>query len=121
MSEFIPFLPFNEGEQAVVAHKFLLDLKKQVRKPVVLSGDKTAQLMGNINLRIRRDASVCRKLATTEYNPDLGARSLVTAVKLVQDKLVELYLEEEDEIAEGGDVQELYVEVQDGEVVVSKV
>ncbi|KAI3316621.1 P-loop containing nucleoside triphosphate hydrolase protein [Xylariaceae sp. AK1471] len=120
ISGFIPFLPFNEGEQAVVAHKFLLDLRKKVRDPVTLSSDKAGQLIGNIHLRIRRDVLVCRTLAAAQYNPDLGARSLLTAVQFVQDKLVELYLEEEDEIVEGGEIQEFCVEVQDSEVVVSK-
>lgn len=77
--------------------------------------------MGNIHLRIRKDSSVCRSLATAEYSSDLGARSLATAVKLVEDKLVETYLEEEEEIVEGKGVHEFCVDMRGGEVVVHKI
>lgn len=76
--------------------------------------------MGNIHLRIRKDASVCRTLAAAEYSSDLGARSLATAVKLVEEKLVEAYLEEEEEIVEGKDVHEFSVDIRGGEIVVHK-
>lgn len=37
---FIPFLPFTSGEQAVGAHKFLIDFVREVRKPVRIRPDK---------------------------------------------------------------------------------
>lgn len=118
ISVLIPFLPFNAGEQAVVAHKFLLELARRVKAPVTLSGDSHEQLLGNIHLRVHRDASVCRSLAEAGYSPDLGARSLATAVKLVEDQLVETYLEDEEEIVEGEEVREFCVDLRGGEVVV---
>ncbi|KAI0007496.1 P-loop containing nucleoside triphosphate hydrolase protein [Xylariaceae sp. FL0662B] len=120
ISDFIPFLPFSPGEQAVVAHKFLLELARRVKEPIILSNDHQEQLLGNIGLRIRKDILICNSLAETEYNPDLGARSLATAVKLVEDKLVDAYLEEEEEISEGQEVRHFCVDLNADEVVVYK-
>ncbi|KAI0425685.1 P-loop containing nucleoside triphosphate hydrolase protein [Xylaria sp. FL1042] len=120
ITEVIPFLPFSSGEQAVVAHKFLQELCRKVKAPVVLPKNGREQLLGNIRLRVRKDASVCRNLAAAEYNPDLGARSLATAVKAVEDRLVEAYLDEEEEITEGKGMQDFCVDVRGNEVVVYK-
>ncbi|KAF2973066.1 hypothetical protein GQX73_g612 [Xylaria multiplex] len=120
ITEVIPFLPFSPGEQAVVAHKFLQELGRKVKAPVVLPEKGREQLLGNIRLRVRRDASVCRNLAAAEYSPDLGARSLAAAVKTVEDRLVEAYLDEEEEIAEDQEMQEFFVDVRGNEVVVYK-
>ncbi|KAI1419082.1 ATPase, aaa-2 [Xylaria sp. FL1777] len=120
ITEVIPFLPFSSGEQAVVAHKFLQELSRRVKAPVVLPQNGREQLLGNILLHVRKDASVCRNLAAAEYSPDLGARSLATAVKSVEDRLVEAYLDEEEEIAEGKGMKEFCVDVRGNEVVVYK-
>ncbi|KAI8635425.1 P-loop containing nucleoside triphosphate hydrolase protein [Xylariaceae sp. FL1651] len=118
ISEVIPFLPFNLEEQAVIVHKFLQELKERVRAPVVLPQNGREQLLGNISLRVRKDASVCRSLAAAEYSPDLGARSLATAVKIVEERLVEAYLDEEEEIVEDNGMREFCVDVRGGEIVV---
>ena len=137
VSDFIPFLPFSKGEQAVVTHKFLLDLAKHVAAPVVLgpaqgkdvgrtsggSGSEDQhQALGNIKLCVRRDASVCTRLAEAEYREDLGARTLSNAVGNVKDLLVESYLEEDAEIEEtnGQPKTEYVVDVRAGEIVVRK-
>ncbi|KAJ9158282.1 ATPase, aaa-2 [Coniochaeta hoffmannii] len=126
VSDFIPFLPFSRGEQAVVVHKFLLEMAGRVRDPVRLRPGPEAdgeQLLGNVRLRVRRDTSVCARLAETEYSEELGARSLRKAVEDVQDRLVESYLDEDREIEEGegeGLIQEFVVDVKGDEVVVSK-
>ncbi|RDL35746.1 Uncharacterized protein BP5553_06358 [Venustampulla echinocandica] len=119
VSSFIPFLPFSPGEQAVVVHKYILELSQKVCTSVNLSPGPNEQLLGNIKLRIRRDASVCKVIADAEYHADLGARSLITAVKgLVEDVLVERYLEVDREIKEGEKVGML-VDINSGEIVVS--
>ncbi|KAN0070517.1 P-loop containing nucleoside triphosphate hydrolase protein [Elaphomyces granulatus] len=71
ISAFIPFLPFSPGEQAVVTHKYLLELSRKVRTPINLSVGHDERLLGNIRLHVRKDSSVCRTLAEAEYSPDL--------------------------------------------------
>jgi ATP-dependent Clp protease ATP-binding subunit ClpA len=122
VSAFLPFLPFRPGEQAVVVHKYLLELSQKVRTSINLSAGENEQLLGNIRLRIRRDASVCRAIAEQEYHPDLGARSLLTAVKsLVEDVLVESYLEVEKGISETEKMMEFVVDVNGEQVLVDMV
>lgn len=125
VSDFIPFLTFSKGEQAVVTHKFLLELAADVAPPILpvqLREDVEDPLLGNIRLRVQNDASVCGRLAADEYKEELGARSLRKAVEEVQDRLVETYLEEETEIVEttGVSKAEFIVDVRANEVVVRK-
>ncbi|RFU25801.1 hypothetical protein B7463_g10533, partial [Scytalidium lignicola] len=117
VSDFLPFLPFSPGEQAVIVHKYLLELARKVRNPVNMSIGPDEQLLGNIRMQIRQDASVCRSLAEADYHPDLGARSLITAVRTVEDLLVEAYLSVDDEIKESDIVLDFMVDVKGGEVV----
>ena len=77
--------------------------------------------MGNIRLRIRRDASVCRALAESEYHSNLGARSLIAAGEKIKRLLVEAYLDIDEEITEGEGVAEFVIDVVGGEVGVSMV
>lgn len=111
-------MPFTKGEQAVIVHRFLLELGHKVRTPISLRPGPKEQLLGNVRLRIRRDASVCKLLAEAGYHIDLGARSLITAVKTVEDMLVDVYLDENEEIAENdGRINDFVVDVNGGEVV----
>ncbi|CAG8959797.1 hypothetical protein HYFRA_00001705 [Hymenoscyphus fraxineus] len=119
ISGFIPFLPFSKGEQAVIVHKNLLDLSRRIRMPVNLMEGSEEQLIGDMRMRIRRDASVCGILAESEYHIDLGARSLIGAVDAIKTLLVEGYLSVEEEIAEGRDITDVIIEANDGEVVVN--
>jgi ATP-dependent Clp protease ATP-binding subunit ClpA len=121
ISDFVPFLPFSPGEQAVVARKFLLELANNVRLPVNLSAGPDERLLGDVKLRIRRDAKVCAYLAAEEYSEDLGARSLRSAIQQVEDRLVERYLQENNQISEGNELQEYLIELQGDEIAVSKV
>ena len=91
----------------------------KVRAPVCLKeGDNGAneRLFGNVYLRLRRDATVCRLLASRGYDQDLGARSLINiAEHEIQDPLVEEYLNVREEIEEGQAMKEFMVSVVRGE------
>jgi len=119
ISAFVPFLPFSKGEQAVIVHKHLLELGRNVHTPVNLTEGENEQLIGNVRLRIRRDASVCGILAQSEYHTDLGARSLINAVETIKTLMVEVYLSVDEEITEGAGISEFIIDVSGGEVVVN--
>jgi hypothetical protein len=78
LSIIVPFLPFSPGEAAVIAHKYVLGLKRKVIKAVQLSGE---QLVGRIVLNVQRDGAICSLLGSQGYDPDQGARSLKLAVE----------------------------------------
>lgn len=95
---------------------------RKVQRPVNLTKGPDEQLLGNIRLRIsRRDASVCKLLAESEYHADLGARSLIAAAGKVKKLLVEEYLSIDEEITEGGSMSEFIIDANGDEVVVNKV
>jgi len=102
-------------------HKFLLELGQKVRGPVNLVPGLKQQLLGNVNLKIRKDASVCRILAEAEYHSDLGARSLLMGARKVEDILVEAYLEVDDEIRESEKIVDFVVDVNGSEVIAKMV
>ncbi|KAK1025108.1 hypothetical protein LTR33_017792 [Friedmanniomyces endolithicus] len=121
ISEFLPFLTFTIGEQSVIVHKALLELGRNVRQPVSLVDGPDEKLLGNVKLRIRRDVSVCRALAESEYHPDLGARSLLVAAEKVKRMLVDEYLNIDEEITEECGVCECLLDEDGGEVTVNMV
>lgn len=100
-------------------HKYLLELDQNVRSAIDLSDGPDEKLLGNVRLRIRRDASVCKKLAEAEYHSDLGARSLINAVDAIKALLVEAYLNVDEEISETDGTSEFLIDVHGGEVVVN--
>ena len=92
----VPFLPFSAGEQAVVAHKYVLDLQEKVRQSIQVSGQ---QLVGRIILDVRQDGAICKLIAHEGYDASQGARSLKAAVETrIEDELVIRYLEEDGRI-----------------------
>lgn len=107
---------FSPPEQAVIAHKYLLELGRDVRRPVNLSAGPDERLIGNVRLQIRRDASLCTQLARDGYHPDLGARSLITAVDSVRDMLVNAYLEVDEKIREADELVDFVVYVRNGSI-----
>jgi hypothetical protein len=92
-----------------------------VRQPVKLAEEPEGKLLGNVRLRIRRDASVCRALAESEYHSDLGARSLIAAAEKIKRLLVEEYLNVDEEISENARMSDFIIDVNGGEVVVNMV
>jgi hypothetical protein len=111
VSKFIPFLPFSEGEQAVVTRKFLLELSQELRRPIDLGEGVVEQLVGDFRLLIRRDATVCQMLAKEHYHRELGARSLRAGAKKVERIVVDAYLDEDEEIQEDAGLREYIIDV----------
>lgn len=105
----------------MIVHKFLLELAERVRGPVNLVSGPREQLLGNVRMKIRRDASVCRILAEAEYHSDLGARSLITGAGKLEDILVEAYLEVDGEIRERGKMVDFVIDVNGSEVIAKMV
>ena len=99
-----------------------MELASRVRQPVCLTPGPKEQLLGNVHLRVRRDASVCKMIAEEGYDEDLGARSLITAVRaVVEECLVESYLDVEQEITEAQGKTKYLVDINRGEVEVRMV
>ena len=122
ISSFIPFLPFTPAESAAIVHRHLLLLAATIARPVNLTPGPNEQLLGNVKLRIRRDASVCKSLAAEFYHPELGVRPLIGAVKAVEEKIIASYLAVDEEITERDQrAWEAIVGVESGEVVVKLV
>ena len=87
-------------------------------EPVNLADGPEERLVGNIHLKIRRDATVCRTLATSGYHLDLGARSLRTAVESLKKQIYMTYFEVDEELRADGEVSEFLIDVDGDEVIV---
>lgn len=103
ITEFVPFLTFSQTEQAAVAHKYLTEVGKELAKPVVVSREEGKQrFVGDIDLQVPKDYTVCRIIAQDEYVEQLGARSVINGVnRMIEGEVIDHYLEMEDEIREG--------------------
>ena len=111
----IPFLPFSTDEQAAIVHKYLLRLAQDLRGPVSFP----ERLIGNVTLRVRRDATLCKALAEGGYDIDMGARSLEAVVKSkVEALLVQRYLESNGSLDENQPMEEYLVEVDNASQIV---
>jgi ATP-dependent Clp protease ATP-binding subunit ClpA len=95
-----------------------MDLGESVEGAVNLSRGPKEKLLGNVQLKIHKDASVCQILAQSGYNTHLGARSLISAVDTVKSRLVDEYLEINDGFSEDPQKTECLVDVRGGEIVV---
>jgi hypothetical protein len=121
ITAFVPFLPFSLGEQAVGAHKYILDFVERARKRVVIqpASGESMQLLGSIRLHIPRDASLCAHLAESYYSTDLGIRSLKNAVVGVESEVVKAYLDTDDAIEETTDVTDYTIDLEKNELTVT--
>jgi hypothetical protein len=127
ISAFLPFLPFEEGEQAVGAHKYILEYAKEVRKPVNPSAfpkredeDDEEQLLGGVRLCVPEDVTLCTHLAKEYYDKDLGIRSLKNSVTLVKKELTNVYLKVEEDIVATDQLEDYVVGVNNGEITVHR-
>ena len=73
----VPFMPFTEDEAAVVAYKFMREIWHKVRNPI---NTRSGDLKRHAFLNFVDDGKLASYLAKKEYEIDLGARSLATAV-----------------------------------------
>jgi ATP-dependent Clp protease ATP-binding subunit ClpA len=114
-------MPFSFSETCIGVHKYLLELATEVRRPVNTSKGDHEQLLGNIRLKIRLDASVCQVLAKG-YDTQLGIRSLRKIVRdTVAKKLDYEYMLTHDLISEGGPREDYVVFVSNGKLRVASV
>ncbi|KAI1090797.1 P-loop containing nucleoside triphosphate hydrolase protein [Rostrohypoxylon terebratum] len=102
ITEIIPFLPFSQPESAIIVHRALMNLEMEVTRRVHISTHKEDDIyVGNISMRIMKDATVCSKLADDGYDKKTGARSIAQAVeRIVEDPLISHYLKNGDEFNE---------------------
>ncbi|CAN8105255.1 unnamed protein product [Discula destructiva] len=103
ITDFVPFLTFSKGEQACVAHKHLTEVGKEMAKSLVVSRDMTTQrFIGDIDMQVPRDYSICQIIAQEEYLEQLGARSVINGVhRLIEDPILDHFLGIESAITEG--------------------
>jgi hypothetical protein len=116
ISDFIPLLPFSNGEQAVITHKCLLELAHNLRQPITLTKGHE-RLIGDMRLQIRKDGTVCSVLAKKHYHSRLGARSLQTGAETVKRIVLDAYLDDDEEVEEKGDLRDAIIDVDGGEIV----
>lgn len=76
-SAIVPFLPFNEGERAITAYKFMRELWHDVRKPIDTAAKRFA---GTMFVNYVDDGQIARHVAG-RYLEETGARSLADAVE----------------------------------------
>ncbi len=89
VTRIISFFPFPSSEQAVVAYEFTHDLRTNVRKPINVQAKHFAD---HHHLNFVDDGNC---LAKDLYMPELGARSLETAVEdHVEQKLREEFMDQ---------------------------
>lgn len=96
ISEIVPFVPFNEDEQAVTTYKFMRQLWNKVRAPIDTGKN---WFPGHSYLNYVDDGRIAAYLAMDGYNPELGARSLQNAVfRGIQKKVADAFFGEAEEV-----------------------
>ena len=96
-SAIVPFLPFNEGERAITAYKFMRELWHDVRKPIDTNGKRFA---GNMFVNYVNDGQIASHIAK-RYLEETGARSLADAVEEeISDSLAAEFFKQEGEVSD---------------------
>lgn len=96
ISVVLPFIPFSPLEQAVIAHKYILEIKRTLAADIDVEKDA---FMGHIKLEVEDEPAVCRLLADNGYDIEYGARSIKREMqKAVHDAITQEWLESSDEI-----------------------
>ncbi|KAI1410303.1 P-loop containing nucleoside triphosphate hydrolase protein [Hypoxylon sp. FL1857] len=102
ITEIIPFLTFNTEEQALITDKYIMELESLIAGPVVKSENPDEdRLIGNVQLQIANNASVCSIIANEHYLPEFGASSISHGVdSTITSQLISRYLEDGDDFSE---------------------
>ncbi|KAI0848050.1 P-loop containing nucleoside triphosphate hydrolase protein [Daldinia vernicosa] len=95
-----PFFPFNKGEQAVIAHKFLLEFIDEIRRPI---NERANRLVGHTKIRMVEDGKVCGEVARKWYKEGLGAPSIYKGVRALRRKFVLKYADTDDLVGDSMD------------------
>ena len=96
-SAIVPFVPFDEGERAVTAYKFMRELWHDVRNPIDTDSKRFA---GNMFVAFVNDGQIAQHIAE-RYLEETGARSLGDAVEEeMSDKLAAEFLKQRGEISD---------------------
>ncbi|MDI1486034.1 MAG: hypothetical protein OHK93_004223 [Ramalina farinacea] len=78
ISATVPFVPFNELEQAVATYEFMREFRNQKRRPIEVDFNR---LLNHCWIDYMDDGQLCSHLASEHYRPEIGARSLEHAVE----------------------------------------
>ena len=83
----------------MILHKFMLEFHGHIREKIDLRED-IKRYIGHIDVNLIEDGMLCSKLAGMYYIPAGGARSLLSIVDMVEDKLVDQYMETDELVTE---------------------
>ena len=98
LREVVPYLPFDELEQAVATYKFMREIRRKVRVDINVN---TKDFAGHNHLNFIEDGQLAMHIAKEGYIPELGARSLEDAVdREITDKLGDVFLRQEPRIVD---------------------
>ncbi|KAL8680843.1 MAG: hypothetical protein Q9224_006908, partial [Gallowayella concinna] len=98
ISAIIPFLPFSKEERAVTTYKFMRKLFNETRRPVSVEAKQFAR---HLFLNFVEDGQLATFIAEKYYSPELGARSLLSAVNTqIRHKLTKALLIQGEEITD---------------------
>ncbi|KAF2090205.1 P-loop containing nucleoside triphosphate hydrolase protein [Saccharata proteae CBS 121410] len=95
----IPFFQFSPDEQAVVAHKQMLELFDTARRPIDTHSDNPYYI-GHCHLDYRHPTDIARLMAKRFYSVELGARGLWVGKDELKRKLWMEYTRTDQEVTE---------------------
>ncbi|KAK5740350.1 hypothetical protein LTR17_004613 [Elasticomyces elasticus] len=99
IDEIVPFIPFSRNEQAVVAHKFILDMQGKALRPIDIEKPHL-HFINHAHIAVIDDGKLCQHIAKTGYVKELGARSIKRMVKTVRRRFASAYLGMDGEITD---------------------